>query len=461
MGTNNPARITNKVIVKGRLVLQSPLLIGGGDDRTKQNEADIHVMKDADGCPFIPGTSIAGVLRAGWKDEKGHLSASVLFGSTEKNQITEEGSQSMVVVRDILLKGAEVIVRDGVRINTETGTAEAGAKYDYEVVEKDADGDFYMEITVRQQSDHEFPNWKEDVKALIGRLAAGFSLGAMTTKGLGNVVCKSIKMRYFDFSKSDDVKDYLVGGEDATGKNWEVYQKETSEESAEISKTFSIDADFILRTSLLVKGGDPEDYDANAAALRSGDDFVIPGTTIKGVLRHRAERIFKILGKDKHQLDLLMGYSEEKSRQKSRFLVDEVYIHESAIKPYIQTRNKIDRFTGGTMDGALLTEQILYHKGQTEEPYVHMHIKIQNPEEWEMGLALFLLRDLWTGDLPLGGEKSIGRGRLQGKRAVIRSKDEVWELSNNGNISKGDQEILELYAMALSSDLKDEAKSNE
>ena len=40
----------------------------------------------------------------------------------------------------------------------------------------------------------------------------------------------------------------------------------------------------------------------------------------------------------------------------------------------------------------------------------------------ELGLLLLLLKDLWTGDLPLGGESSVGRGRLRGKEAVMDYK---------------------------------------
>jgi hypothetical protein len=44
----------------------------------------------------------------------------------------------------------------------------------------------------------------------------------------------------------------------------------------------------------------------------------------------------------------------------------------------------------------------------------------------EVGLMLLLLKDLWTGDLPLGGESSVGRGRLQGVSATITLDDNVW-----------------------------------
>ena len=44
----------------------------------------------------------------------------------------------------------------------------------------------------------------------------------------------------------------------------------------------------------------------------------------------------------------------------------------------------------------------------------------------EIGLLLLLLKDLWTGDLPLGGESSVGRGRLTGEWATATIDDNEW-----------------------------------
>jgi len=46
-------------------------------------------------------------------------------------------------------------------------------------------------------------------------------------------------------------------------------------------------------------------------------------------------------------------------------------------------------------------------------------IEIEGCEKHEAGLLLLILKDLWTGDLAVGGEKSIGRGVFQGHKAKI------------------------------------------
>ncbi|MBR2733398.1 MAG: CRISPR-associated protein, partial [Selenomonadaceae bacterium] len=57
------SNVIGKILIVGNLRLQSPLLIGDGAGETSDNFRDIHVLKNRQGKPFIPGTSLCGVLR--------------------------------------------------------------------------------------------------------------------------------------------------------------------------------------------------------------------------------------------------------------------------------------------------------------------------------------------------------------------------------------------------------------
>ena len=60
---SNTAQVTGRVLIFGDLVLDAPLLIGAGDGGDDRNaDEDIRVLKGKEG-PFIPGTSLCGVLR--------------------------------------------------------------------------------------------------------------------------------------------------------------------------------------------------------------------------------------------------------------------------------------------------------------------------------------------------------------------------------------------------------------
>ncbi len=71
-------------------------------------------------------------------------------------------------------------------------------------------------------------------------------------------------------------------------------------------------------------------------------------------------------------------------------------------------------------------------------------------------MLLLLLKDLWTGDLPLGGEISVGRGRLRGKSAHLKYQNgqvQTWDLLANGddgvNVVSGERQELENYVATL------------
>ena len=132
---------------------------------------------------------------------------------------------------------------------------------------------------------------------------------------------------------------------------------------------------------------------------------------------------------------------------KSRFIVQETYFREG-VTPAAQSRNRIDRFTNATIEHMLFTTQPVWQQRQDERT-LHISFSIKACKPWEAGLALFLLRDLWLGDLALGGERSIGRGRLEGLGAVIHFEGGAWQLDKEGRVSGKPQQELERFAQAL------------
>lgn len=265
-------------------------------------------------------------------------------------------------------------------------------------------------------------------------------------------------MGLYDFARQQDVKAWLMQ-----------VQPEAKKASRQLSGksslapydpgSFSVEAEFALRSSLLVRNYTTDRKGkAIAVMLKSGKDAVIPGTSIKGVLRHRAAYILESFGKDETALDSLMGTAEAASssdgegegRRKSRLRVDETYIslQGKALAETEHVRNRIDRFTGGTIDSALFATKPLWQKdGEAGTVTLRFEILEASPEE--AGLALFLLKDLWQGQLPLGGEIGAGRGTLKGLRADIHYDGKSYRLSEQGKVIQGDQAELESYGAAF------------
>ncbi len=429
------SQIIGRIKITGDLVLESPLLIGDGAGETSDNFKDIHVLKNQDGVPFIPGTSICGVLR---EDFSGSEVFKKLFGDAEE-------FQSAIQIEDIALSGGEIISRDGVKIDGLTGTGVDGGKYDYEAVERGANGELRMLINLRGCHFSEIDKIKKTVAEILGKLENGIRLGALTSKGFGLAKVKSLNAEFYDFTKKADVIAWLTD-KPASDKISPVTQNISAD-----TKNFIVDAKFKFNSSFIIRNYEitAEDKEKNisAVSLKSLKDFVIPGTSLKGIFRHRAEYIFQKLRLNANLLNNLMGYSEGEEKIKSRFIVSESYIEPENFSEVEHARNKIDRFTGGTLLGALFKTKPVYQK--SDAPTLKIHFEITDAKTFEAGLAIFLLRDLWLGKVAIGGEKCIGRGTVTGISAEINFNGVTYKLGENGKIIDGNADKLSKIAESV------------
>ena len=472
-------KLVGKIVMSGKLTVESPLLIGAGqEDYLADNDRDIHVLRVADSKKrnaetehlkyVIPGTSLAGVLRDLVARQSKELTAE-LFGELSF-------MQSSLEVSDIVLENAKLTYRDGVSIDENLGSAIDGAKYDYEAIERGAWGELRLVITIKGihtanpgkwQSAELRPEVLNAVYYLKDCLEEGISLGAMTAKGLGRVRVKNLQAGLYDFADSKDVAAWLSQEVPEAGKAGRLLQDKSSWRTSNLGLT--VEAEFALQSSLIVRdygsGTKTEKGKKVVFSLKSGGDYVIPGTSIKGVLRHQAAYILDLLGDRKDMLESLMGTAEAKSktketegRIKSRFYVDEAYIvsgKKGAVAEAEVTRNRIDRFTGGTIESALFTEMPLWQKDE-RIPTVRLRFSVREADEKEAGLALFLLKDLWQGKVALGGEAGVGRGTLKGLQAKINYRGQEYELDKEGQVVSGQPEELEKLAAAFASYAKGE-----
>ncbi len=407
--TESKAAIIEKIQMSGRLVVQSPLCIGSGQD---DGITDSLVLKDKQGKAFIPGTSLAGVLRDIVCSHDSNL-ADLLFGNLSDNR------QSMINIDDVVYT-----VRDGVRIDGITNTAEDTGKFDYEVVERGAAGSFSATITIRKNDIEDKAAVEKLAAALADQLMYGISLGAHTAKGFGEVKGSKIKVATYDFSQPDSLGAWLLG---------EMSQADIYAAAAKplvADDDFYAEIDLALKTSLLV-GAEPDAFDKGSGKdegkvqkvmLSSNGDYVIPGTSVKGVIRKQAEHICRVVGDYGDDfLGSLMGYSKaDKAKQRSRLRTYEVYLREG-VEAVNQSHVRIDRFTGGHMGSGLYTNKPLWQK-KADAKTMTMRLAISGCSDAEAGLMLLILKDIWTGQLAFGGDKAGGSGVMQGLKAVVSYK---------------------------------------
>ncbi|MFN3479884.1 MAG: RAMP superfamily CRISPR-associated protein [Thermodesulfovibrionales bacterium] len=406
--------IAGRLVLTGEVELTSPALIGSGtSERT-----DIDIIKDAEGRPYIPATSLIGVLKNSIRPKGMELDH--LWGYTKDKDSVQSAIRcdDLTLIEDMTYP---IEVRDGIKINPKTGLVHEGAKYDYEIVP--AGTRFYLHIEAPYKSGEKDPLARM-VKTIEQQLSRGaISVGAKTTCGFGRIMLHNAKLYDYDYSNKQDVLRWLK--EDTNNqpecKDIKPYELQDGD--------FCISATLRLKSALMVRSYSPLPEAPDAVHIRSGKHHIIPGTSLKGAIRARAERILNTVKGSSELIEDLFGYTYDDEQEaqkrgkkkgdakKGRITIDEVILPRFASE--IQTRIKIDRFTGGTIETALLEDMPLFTSKEGQEDIKNVRIRLKQCRDHEAGLMLLVLKDLWTGDIAVGGEKSIGRGVFEGIRAEI------------------------------------------
>ncbi len=106
---------------------------------------------------------------------------------------------------------------------------------------------------------------------------------------------------------------------------------------------------------------------------------------------------------------------EEKDQQRAgRLRVEEEWLNGEAISE-VQSRIQLDRLTSGVLPGALFDEKPVWGGGVEWR----LGCKLDEPRDYEIGLLLQIIKDMWLGDLTIGGGTGIGRGVLHGLTARL------------------------------------------
>lgn len=437
-----PDALREKIVISGKFQLDSPLRIGSGE--SGNTEVDTYVMKNRDQQPLIPGSSLAGVLRAACKTWD---IVDILFGSNYNKVSHNKGEirQSAIDVNDIILENFDITIRDGVAINTQTGTAVDGSKHNYEAVNRGAYGNLSLLITIRWEQNDRLAEIEEAARRIAALLAQGLRLGSLTTKGFGLGHCSQVTINFYDMTIQPAVKAWLLkesyATEIVTAENSQVYNP----------ADFIVDMELAINGSLIIRHTTDNkrgDMPIKAEQLQHRDKegqteyYIIPGTSIKGVLRHQAIKILQRLGQDQKCLDDLMGSAKQK--KKSRLFINEIHIEKNTgVHEHLQARNSLDRFTGGVMPGKLFGENPIWQNDRKKAPLkLHLEIKpntITGQQRfWDLGLIMFLIKDLCLGQIALGGEKSIGRGTLKGHKIIIHYDQKVFSIDAEGRVTGDD-----------------------
>jgi len=476
---NQHRSIVERWVITGTLTLKSPTHFGNGEADTL-NDMPI-LFDEVDGKPLLPGTSIAGALRNYLRErefgygvkEETNSPASLLFGGYRGD---DEGAQSPLIVYDALGKSAGLELRDGVAINSATRTALDEKKFDIQLLAAGSTFDLRFELLVNGKDKNSQDLRDALATALSGLEDSQITLGARKGRGFGKCTCSNWKVQKYDLTNKEQLKAWLTSERnwaDMPGVDSQSGQtlremldanilKKDIRENAILNAAFSIDGTLLIRSGFGSSDEGPDTVHLHSKRPGNKNPVpVVPGTSWAGILRHRALKIARTVSKNNKEksqsfIDSMFGPSEIKKHDRdtraSRVRIEESQVHGST--PMVMTRVKIDRFTGGAYESALFGEQP--ETGKVGDKNVSLNLTLQNPTKAETGLLLLLLKDLWTGDLPIGGESSVGRGRLKGINATLAAMDNEWNFnaaSNDGLTITPESKILQTFITAFKDEM--------
>ena len=436
--------IVRRLYARGKWELESVAHFGGDETGI----ADMCLLRDENGEPFIPGATIAGAVRSllaqqsqPWTDYKNRKETRELkdfFGGAGK-----DNTMSTLIVADAICVSKPVVtsIRDGVRIIGKSSTAADKAKFDVEVLERGTEFEVSVECVMRNGDGQS--KFEKLFFALLHIFQQGeVRLGARTRRGYGRGKVASWEIRDLQMNNAQDVIAWL------TGDPWARPESSLNPCALQTDqrRCFRIEAYFNLHTSLLIRSVSADPDAPDMVHLSSNGEPVVPGTSFAGAFRHRAALIANILGWHDHALDEMFGpvHEQQSTNQQSELWASRVWVEEHLIKNVEarwQDRVAIDRFTGGSLQSALFNEKPVYPISMAEESTsnVQLILSLEEPEKAEIGLLLLTLRDFWHGHAALGGETSIGRGTLKGIKAQVRFKDSDAPDANIWNFSRKDE----------------------
>lgn len=485
-------KYNHRLIARVTIEAETPLAIGSGK---KSILTDAAINRDANGLPFIPGTTLAGLIRHAIDEELANRLMGFIKKEKDKNGEYEvEGSRLIVTEAKLLNHNGKAIdgllnletacndkdrtfldgfkhapIRQHAKIN-HRGVTEDKGKFDEEVVPKGARFCFEMELMANPKNEEELAEYKQNFKDLLGILVAdGFRVGGKSRNGFGKikVVDEACLYRELDLSLPADLDLYLNKSASLADEwgGFEHFNLEEPQESRYTRYELKINPkDFMFFGS----GFGNEDVDhsyikerfiewnkeGNIGRWHSQDhSLVVPASSVKGALAHRtafhfnklaerfaddmpAEELANHSGKYNEAVCALFGsegnddkYESNKKENATErcdgkrrghvLFADIIKLKNKKTDKKIHNHVKIDRFTGGAIEGALFDEEaLIVHPDEPEKLVLELLVDVDeriNEDQRIIQAFEEALKDVCEGMLPLGGNVNKGYGQFEGK----------------------------------------------
>lgn len=345
------------------------------------------VLLGSTGRYMLQGSSIAGALRD-WAaaHEEAELVRS-LFGTQNRNG-------SLIISDGVFSETARLVKRPRLRIDGRTGSASKSGKFDLAHIETGAQFVF----TICWLGEIETASGTSVLERILAALHCGeILLGAEKSNGFGRVSLE-VQKQNFDMTQARDRERWLSDLED---EETLFLQKPDLSSMTVITLRGSARSMLVKAASAVHEGTGSVTRNMEEAGLP-----VIPGSSIKGAVRARAEIIANHMGLPDSLPETLFGReARDGDNGQAGLLRFEDAVFKKGLTQQI-TRIHINRFTGGVIRGGLFREEPVGGE-------LSLTVAVPAAEEAGCMLLLYALRDLALGLYNLGSGGAIGRGFLQ------------------------------------------------
>ncbi len=300
--------LSHRYRVEGTLVVTSAIHVGMG---ASDHDSDLALARDGRGRLFIPGTSLAGALQhwcaLAYDPQDGGFRA--LWGQASGPE-HQDNNASLLIVDDAILDPTSsptsddalkiedrIEIRDGVRIDRCHGHAADEGKFDRAVLPQGTHIPLNLTLEIPNKTEA-----NQKAVAMLGHMLdalkrGDIALGAARSRGLGHVTLhdQTIIIRQ-DFADAQGILQALAGGG----------IKQTPTDLAALSPrtpqhppTLTFEITWKPKLPTLVKAGYAGIGVDTIPLVTAQDDGevvpLIPGSSLKGILRSQAERILRTL----------------------------------------------------------------------------------------------------------------------------------------------------------------------
>jgi CRISPR/Cas system CSM-associated protein Csm3 (group 7 of RAMP superfamily) len=402
----------NKLIIYEFIIQSVSAVYFGG---SKQGE----LIKNSKGEPILFGNSIGGALRDYL--EACDVPECIIYtymGGNRNNEFWE----SLIYISDGKITAYnEICCKEGTAVDHAYGSAEKHHKYTLEHLPEGCMIAFQVECEVE---DYQV---ETDFNKIIGTWENGFrdgdiKLGGQQNNGFGKFNLIRLEQKEFVFRTQDDLDGYIFNIANVEPKlaGKLPYYDTTKQKQV----TFSLEGEFPYGVYQAFKDKDNTQL---TGLQKAGDQYYLPATSFKGLVRSEVRVLLsKFLHSEKDvsaKLDKIFGNEE----QKGRLLFSDMVLESGGtvkVKRFDKDKNaldgepiyiKIDRLTGGALDGALKKQKETWGSA-----VLKCQLMVDRREENPFLFPLiYVLRRIGIGLIPMGGRTVIGLGEFAGTKVKL------------------------------------------